>query len=142
MSNGNVFLTLNKNKMKKQLLLIASAVILGIGAVCAQDGQRKTPEERTKAAMEKITALNLDADAKTKTEVIISDFYNAQQKAMEAMRASGTPDREAMMAKRKELATERDSKLKTVFTADQLKKWQDEIEPSLRPQRGGGGQNN
>jgi periplasmic protein CpxP/Spy len=128
--------------MKKQLLLIASAFILCIGSVCAQNGPRKTPEERTKAAMEKITALNLDADAKTKTEVIISDFYNAQQKAMEAMRASGTPDREAMMTKRKELATERDNKLKTVFTADQLKKWQDEIEPSLRPQRGGGGQNN
>ena len=128
--------------MKKQMLLIACAVVLSIGAACAQGGQRQTPEERTKTAMEKITVLNLDADAKTKTEVIISDFYNAQQKAMEAMRASATRDREAIMAKRKELATERDNKLKTVFTADQLKKWQDEIEPSLRPQRGGGGQSN
>jgi hypothetical protein len=128
--------------MKKQLLLVVFAAVLGIGSVYAQGGQRKTPEERTKAAMEKITALNLDADAKTKAEVIIADFYNAQQKAMEAMRASGTPDREAMMAKRKELSMERDNKLKTVFTADQLKKWQEEIEPSLRPQRNGGGQNN
>jgi hypothetical protein len=47
-----------------------------------------------------------------------------------------------MMAKRKELATERDNKLKAIFTADQFKKWQDEIEPALRPQRGGGQSNN
>ncbi|MEO6723486.1 MAG: hypothetical protein ABIN67_24175 [Ferruginibacter sp.] len=128
--------------MKKQFLLMAFAALLGIGTLSAQGGQRQTPEERTKTAMEKIGALNLEADAKTKTEVIITDFYNAQQKAMETMRASGSMDREAMMAKRKELATERDNKLKTIFTADQLKKWQDEIEPSLRPQRGGGQPNN
>ena len=127
--------------MKKQLLLAAFAVVMSIGSLSAQGGQRQTPEERTKAAMEKITPLNLDADAKSKTEVILSDFYNAQQKAMRALRDSGA-DRDAMMAKRKELTTERDNKLKTVFTADQLKKWQDEIEPSLRPQRGGGGQPN
>ena len=121
---------------------MAFAAVLSIGSIMAQGGgQRQTPEERTKAAMEKVATLNLDADAKTKTEVAIGDFYNAQQKAMEAMRASGNMDREAMQAKRKELSAERDTKLKAIFTADQFKKWQDEIEPSLRPQRGGGQKN-
>jgi len=128
--------------MKKQLLLGAFAILLSLGSVHAQEGQRQTPEERTKTAMEKIAVFNLDADAKSKTEVIISDYYNTAQKAMQAMRESGSTDREAMMAKRKELATERDNKLKAIFTADQFKKWQEEIEPSLRPQRSGGQPNN
>ena len=132
------FLNLKYYNMKKQVLLFLFAALVSIGAVNAQDGggQRITPEERTKSAMEKIAVLNLAADAKTKTEVIIGDFYKAQQKAMQDMRASGAMDRDAMMAKRKELAAERDTKLKAVFTAEQLKKWQEEIEPSLRPQRG------
>ena len=54
---------------------------------------------------------------------------------MKEMRASGNMDREAMMTKRKELAEARDAKLKLIFTEEQLKKWINEIEPGLRPQR-------
>jgi cell fate (sporulation/competence/biofilm development) regulator YlbF (YheA/YmcA/DUF963 family) len=128
--------------MKKQIVLMLFAAIFSLTTLHAQGGggQRQTPEERTKATMEKMAPLNLDVDAKKKTEVVITDFNNEQQKAMEEMRASGTIDREAMMAKRKELSEARDARLKTIFTADQLKQWIDEIEPSLRPQRGGGGQ--
>jgi len=128
--------------MKKQFILMLFAAIFSLTAANAQGGggQRQTPEERTKATMEKMAPLNLDADAKNKTEVVMADFNKAQQKAMEEMRASGSMDREAMMAKRKELSETRDARLKTIFTAEQMKKWIDEIEPSLRPQRGGGGQ--
>ena len=128
--------------MKKQLVLMVMAALFSITAASAQGGggQRQTPEERTKATMEKLAPLSLDANATAKTTVVMTDFYNAQQKAMEEMRAAGTMDRDAMMAKRKELSDARDAKLKTIFTADQMKKWIDEIEPSLRPQRGGGGQ--
>jgi periplasmic protein CpxP/Spy len=126
--------------MKKQFLLIAMAMVVSIGSLFAQGGggQRMTPEERAKSAMEKIAALNLNADQTSKTNVIITDFYTTSQKAMEEMRASGSVDREAFMAKREELSKARDNKLKEVFTADQFKKWTDEVEPSLRPQRGGG----
>lgn len=118
------------------------AALFSITAVNAQGGggQRQTPEERIKATMEKLVVLNLAADAKTKTEAVIGEFNNAQQKAMEKMRATGNMDRVAMMAKRKELADARDAKLKAIFTEEQMKKWKDEIEPSLRPQRGNGGQ--
>lgn len=119
---------------------MAMAAIFSITAVNAQGGggQRQTPEERTKATMEKMVSLNLDADSKTKTEVIFTDFYKAQQTAMEEMRSSGNFDREAFTAKRKELSDARDKKLKEIFTEAQMKQWKDEIEPSLRPQRGGG----
>ena len=123
--------------MKAQFFLMIFA-LFSMAAVNAQGGggQRQTPEERTKATMEKLAIFGLDSAAKTSTEKVIADFNNTQQKAMEEMRASGSMDREAMMAKRKELADARDAKLKAIFTEVQMKKWKDEIEPSLRPQRG------
>ncbi|MBK6633105.1 MAG: hypothetical protein IPG38_01230 [Chitinophagaceae bacterium] len=128
--------------MKKQIGLMVMAALFSITAVNAQGGggQRQTPEERTKATMEKMAPLNLDAEAKAKTEIIISEFNTASQKMMTELRESGA-DRETMMAKRKELSDARDGKLKLVFTEAQMKQWKDEIEPSLRPQRPGGGGN-
>ncbi len=122
--------------MKKQILLLVAAICFNITSLMAQENmQRQTPEDRTKTAMEKMAPLNLDTATKAKTEVIIAEFYTAQQNAMKEMRASGNMDREAMMAKRKELAGARDAKLKLIFTEEQLKKWINEIEPGLRPQR-------
>lgn len=122
---------------------MAVAAMFSIATVNAQGGggQRQTPEERTKATIEKMAPLALDADTKAKADIIIADYYNTQQKAMEEMRASGSFDRDAMMAKRKEFAEARDAKLKLIFTADQMKQWIEVIEPSTRPQRpaGGGG---
>ena len=51
---------------------------------------------------------------------------------------SAEHDETPILPKRKTLADERDSKLATVLTADQMKKWKEEIEPSLRPQRPAG----
>ena len=129
--------------MKIQLLLITFATLTSITAVNAQGGggQRQTPEERTKATIEKMAPLNLDAATKVKTEVIIADFNNAQQQMMDDMRASGSFDRETMMEKRKELSDARDGKLKLIFTEAQMKQWKDEIEASMRPQRPAGGGN-
>lgn len=125
--------------MKKQIVLMAIAAMFSITAVNAQGGggQRQTPEERTKAAIENMAPLNMDAETKAKAEVIIAEFNNDSQKAMAALRESGA-DREAMMEKRKELAAIRDGKLKLIFTETQMKQWKGEIEPSLNPPRGGG----
>ena len=123
--------------MKKQIALLLTTALLSFTAVNAQGGgQRQTPEERTKATMEKLAPLNLDAEATKKTEAIFVDYNTTWQKTMEEMRASGSIDRDAMMAKRKEQLDVRDVKLKAIFSADQMKKWKDEIEPSMRPQRG------
>lgn len=128
--------------MKKQIVMTTMAAIFSIAAVKAQGGggQRMTPEERIKFTIEKMAPLNLDAATKAKSDAIITDYINEQQKAMDEIRANGG-DRDAMMAKRKELVDARDAKLKLIFTEAQMKLWKDEIEPSLRPQRpaGGGG---
>ncbi len=122
--------------MEKKLLLLITGICFNVTFLMAQGNmQRLTPEERSKTAIEKMSSLNLDSTTKSKTEVIMLDFYTSQQKAMEEMRASGSMDRDAMMAKRKELVETRDGKLKLIFTQEQLKKWIDEIEPGLRPQR-------
>ncbi|MDB5202089.1 MAG: hypothetical protein JWQ27_1498 [Ferruginibacter sp.] len=121
--------------MKKQIVLAALAIIFSLGSVFAQDMQRQTPEERTKATMEKLAPLSLTADQSVKVNTAFLEFYTARQKSMEEMRAAGSFDREAMTAKNKELSDARDGKLKAVLTEDQLKKWKEEIEPSLRPQR-------
>ncbi|MBK8609589.1 MAG: hypothetical protein IPL84_06505 [Chitinophagaceae bacterium] len=126
--------------MKKQWVLLVIAVLFSITAVQAQGGgggQRMSPEERTKATMEKMEALKMDDATKAKVEVIITDFNNTSQKEMTAIREAGG-DREEMMAKRKELSDARDAKLKEVLTQEQMKQWKDDIEPSMRPQRGGG----
>jgi biopolymer transport protein ExbB/TolQ len=130
--------------MKKVILLIAIA-ITGALAVQAQGGggggfQRRTPEERLKMAKEKLADLKLDKDQTTKTDSIFMDYFRSQDKVFEDMRsAGGPPDRDQIREKMKKLADDRDDKLKKVFTDDQFKKWKDEIEPSMRPQRGGGG---
>ena len=122
--------------MKKQILLLVAVICFGITSLMAQENmQRLTPEERAKATMEKMAPLNLDTAVKVKAEVIIIDFYTAQQNAMKEMRASGNIDREVMITKRKELAATRDAKLKLIFTEEQLKKWVNDIEPGLRSQR-------
>lgn len=122
--------------MKKQISLIVAAICFSITSLMAQGNMhRQTPEERTKEAMEKMSPLKLSEEAKAKTEIVMSDFFTAQQNALKEMRESGNMDREAMQTKHKELAEERNSKLKLIFTQDQLKKWKDEIEPGLQPQR-------
>ena len=126
--------------MKKQWVLMVMAAMFSITAVNAQGGggQRMAPEERNKFTIEKMAPLNLDAATKTKSDAIITDYINEQQKAMDEIKANGG-DRDAMMAKRKELSDARDAKLKLIFTEAQMKQWKDEIEPSLRPQRPAGG---
>jgi hypothetical protein len=123
--------------MRKQILSLLLGVFVMAGTAFAQDGQRQqmTPEERLKTTMEKLAPLNLTAEQQEKTKTIFSDFFAESQKSMQEMRASGTMDREAFAAKRKEFADARDAKLKMIFNGEQMKKWIDEIEPSLRQRR-------
>ena len=123
--------------MKKHILMAIAAAIFSIATVNAQGGfQRKTVEERVKETMDKLVDFKLEKSKSDQAETVFTDFYKAQQKMMEDMMAAGGQiDREAMRTQRQKLADDRDTKLKTIFTDDQYKKWKDEIEPSLRPQR-------
>ena len=131
--------------MKKTILFIAVALVSVITtrAQGGGGGQQRTPEERVKQTMERLADLKLDKDQTEKTTAVFKEFYEARQKTMEELRAGGgTPDREAMRSKMQKMNDERDEKLKKIFNEDQYKKWKDEIEPSMRPQRQGGGGNN
>jgi periplasmic protein CpxP/Spy len=126
--------------MKRQILLIAIAVISSITVVNAQGGemQRRTPEERLATIHAKIdSAFKPDAVKMAKLDTIFLNALQAQDKAREEMmQAGGPPDREAMREKNQKLMAERDALLKVVFTEAEMKIWKEEIEPSMRPRRG------
>lgn len=130
--------------MKKQVLLVAVAAVFGITAMAQGGGnfQRRTPEERLKPIHEKIdSAFKLEAAKLAQVDSIFIQSFRTSDKQMEEIRNSGG-DREAMMAARQKLTEERDTKLKAVLTEEQMKIWKEQIEPSTRPQRGGGGGRN
>ena len=105
----------------------------------AQGMQRMTVEERVKATMDKMTVpLNLDTAEQSKTAAVFTDFYATQNKMREDARASGTRPGRSVFEK---MMNDRDDKLKAIFTDEQYKKYKDEVEATLRPQRpqGGGG---
>lgn len=122
--------------MKKQFLLFVAAITISITSLMAQGGRpMPTPEERTKVAMEKLAEFNLKTDTRTQVESILTNFYSSQQSAMKEMRASGSTDRAAMMEKNKQLAGERDGKLKQILTTEEYNRWITDVEPSLRLQK-------
>lgn len=122
----------------KITMFIALLIAITINAN-AQGMQRLTVDQRVKATMDKITTpLNLDTAEQAKTAVVFTDFYTAQNKMREDARASGNrPDRSVY----EKMMNDRDDKLKAIFTDEQYKKYKDEVEATLRPQRpqGGGG---
>ena len=125
--------------MKKQFVAVAIAAMFSITAVNAQGGgnfQRRTPEERLKPIHEKIdSAFKLEAAKMVLVDSIFIQSFRDSDKKMDEIRTGGG-DRDAMMAARQKAAEERDTKLKAVFTEEQMKTWKDVIEPSTRPQRG------
>lgn len=126
--------------MKNKFLLLAF-MVFGFAAANAQGGggnfQQRTVEERVKTVHEKLDSAFKPGDAKLKDiDGIFTAYYKAQDKIREELMSAGTrPSREEMQAKMQPAVTERDDKLKKVLTEEQFKKWKDEIEPSMRPQR-------
>lgn len=125
--------------MKKSTGLLVLAILLNMGLLMAQPGQRgprMTIEERVKAVDEKLAGFNLDKDKQAKTDSIFTAYYTNMQKEREAARSGGgMPDRESMRSKMLKLNIDRDEQLKQIFTEDQFKKWKDDIEPAMRPKR-------
>jgi protein CpxP len=125
--------------MKKQIALSIVAFCLTVGFVMAQQGRggpRLTVAERVKAVKEKLADFKLDKNKLATTDSIFTTYFTTVQKEREAMMSGGgTPDREAMRSKMLKLNIDRDEQLKQIFTDDQFKKWKDDIEPAMRPQR-------
>jgi hypothetical protein len=97
--------------------------------------QFKTPEEKTRNAMEKLKSYKLSTDAHEKTVKVIGEFYKQQQKMLDGAVKNGVANVEAYKAKKAKLALERDDKLKKIFSKEQFANWVTIIEPSLSPKR-------
>ncbi len=123
--------------MKKLVMLVATGICLNLSVAFAQNNmQQMTPEKRAEEMIEKMKPLNLNPEQEEQTNTVLVQIFEKQQTAMKEMRAAGGEiDRDAMMAKRKELMDDRDARLKKIFTEEQYKKWKDEVEPTTRPQR-------
>ncbi len=110
--------------MKKQFLLLMSVLAFSF-CTQAQNFQRQTPEERVKATMEKMAPLKLTEVQSPKVNTVLLNLYNSQQKAMAEMRASGSMDREGIVARRKELNAAAELKLQAILTEEQFKQWKE-----------------
>ncbi len=130
--------------MKTRIMLTAVVLFISGIAANAQGGgfPRRTVEERLKAVDDKIAVFNLEKSKKDQADTIFTQFFKAQDAKRDEIMGSGSPDREKMRSEMQKLSADRDEKLKSIFTDDQFKKWKDEIEPSLRPQRPNGGGKN
>lgn len=125
----------------KKILFVALILMLGTLATQAQGGggfQRRTVEERVKMIHDKMdSAFKPAADKLKEIDEAFTVYYKAQDKLREEMMSGGErPDPQVMREKMQPLTDERDGKLKKILTEEQYKKWKEEIEPSMRPQRG------
>lgn len=124
--------------MKKFFLSLFLFVSGGI-AVQAQElvvkYQFRTPEEKTKLAMEKLKDFRLSADAGEKTNKVLAEFYKDQQKMLDGAIKNGVSNVDQYKVKKLKLAADRDDKLKKLFSKEQFNAWITVIEPSLQPKR-------
>ena len=126
----------------KKILLAAIVLLIGSVAAQAQGGgggfQRRTVEERVKTIHDKMdSAFKPAADKLKEIDDVVTVYYKAQDKLREEMMSGGErPDPQVMREKMQPLTDERDGKLKKILSEEQYKKWKEEIQPSMRPQRG------
>lgn len=110
--------------MKKQLLLCTAVLLATAGSLMAQQAiQEKAPNARTKEAIFALqSGIGLSNEQLIKAYPIFEDFYTADQKAREEMKASGTLTSEETERSWKILSEARDERLAVIFTEGQMKK--------------------
>ena len=125
--------------MKQKITMLVALVLMGALSLQAQQqdqGQprpRRSVEERVKLIMDKLnTDLQLNATQQTSVSGTFTDYFKTNEKLMQGMEPNTRPDRSELM---KNLEA-RDAKLKGVLSESQYKKFKDEIEPTMRRQRG------
>ena len=123
--------------MKKHFLFILVILLAGTTIANAQNMPRRSPEERTKRVVDTlVTVLKLDKVHADQADSVFLNYYKEADKMRESMQG-GNFDRDAFM----KLTSDRDEKLKKVLSEAEFKKFKEEIEPAMRPQRRQGGGN-
>ncbi len=114
--------------MKK--LIIAALLVVSVSAFAqGGQGQRMSPEERTKAQLEKLTTeLKLDEKQIEQIKPILTEQSVKNQAMRTEMMGGGSPgdmtdeQREAFRKKRTEITEATNTKLKAILTPEQFKK--------------------
>ena len=119
--------------MKIKITLLAILMLVGVVSTQAQQGpQRRTPEERTKMVVDRLTdSLKISAAQAADINTVYLDFYKGQDKLREGL-APGTRPERADMDK---LTEARDAKLKIILKEEQFTKLK-ALEAAMR-NRGG-----
>ena len=129
--------------MKKIFLVLMVSVVLSVITYAQPGGgfQRRTPEERAATIHAKLdSAFKLESSKLAMIDTALTILYKKQDQRMQEIFAGGErPDRETMMAERKKYTDAQDEILKAVLSQEQYGIWKEKIEPSMRPQRPGGG---
>ncbi len=130
--------------MKRISLFIIAGLAFGL-VTNAQGGggggfARRTPEERAALIHAKIdSAFKLDSKLMANLDTALVALNRSQDKKREELMAGGQPDRETFMAEMKKFSDAQDEIMKAVLSADQYTIWKEQIQPSMRPNRGPGG---
>jgi hypothetical protein len=124
-------------KIKSGLLCMILFAVLVIAK--GQAGmQRSTPEERSRKLVDTITTvLKLDQSQQSSAQITFMEYYKETDKIREAIQAGTPPDRSQF----EKLTSDRDEKLRKFLSADQFKKFKDDIEPAMHARRQNGGGN-
>lgn len=109
----------------KKFFLGAIALMLSATTLFAQDAPAmKQPNERAKELLLKMQAeISVTNEQGGKLYDPIFAYFDARQKAIDEMRASGSMDREAMRVKFEELTKQRNDKMAAILSAEQMEKF-------------------
>ena len=118
--------------MKKQFIFILVILLAGASIAQAQNNPRRTPDERTKRVVDTLTTVfKLDKNHADQVDSVFLGYFKEADKMREAAQSGGNFDRDAFM----KLTSDRDEKLKKILSEADYKKFKEEIEPAMRPQR-------
>ena len=119
--------------MKIKITLLAMLLFVGIAGTQAQQGQRRTPEERTKGTVDRLSdSLKLSTGQQTDVTAAYLEFYNGQDKLRAGLAPGARPEKADM----DKLTEARDAKLKVILKEGQYTKLK-EMEAAMR-NRGNG----
>ncbi len=120
--------------MKIKISLFVMLMMVGILSTQAQPGQRRTPEERTKMTVDRLTdSLKIGTAQQTDISAAYLEYYNAQDKLRAGLPQGTRPER----ADLDKLTEARDLKLRIILKEDQFAKLK-EMEAAMMRNRGNG----
>ena len=124
-----------------KFIITAVVSLVFISAASAQPGAtRRTPEERVAVIHQKLdSAFKMDPTKLANLDTALVALYKAQDTKRQELMAGGMPDRETFIAEMKKYTDAQDEIMKAVLTEEQFGIWKEKIQPSMRPQRLGGG---